>query len=83
MAEEKYLTLNLRKMVIKKQRWRRSEAAVFALKKLLARHLKTDKIKISQTLNNFIWKRGGKNPETKIRIKVVKEGEYYKVDLAS
>ncbi|MCC5994357.1 MAG: 60S ribosomal protein L31 [Candidatus Aenigmarchaeota archaeon] len=83
MAEEKYLTLNLRKIIIKKQRWRRSEAAVFALKKLLRRHLKTDKIKISQALNNLIWKRGGKKPETKIRIKAVKEGEYYKVDLAS
>jgi len=83
MAEEKYLTLNLRKLLVKKQNWRRSESAVFILKRLLKRHLKTDKIKISTALNNLIWKKGIKNPKTKIKVKAVKEGEEYKVDLAS
>jgi ribosomal protein L31E len=83
MVEEKYLTLNLRKLLVKKQNWRRSESAVFILKRLLKRHLKTDKIKISTALNNLIWKRGIKNPKTKLKVKVVKEGEEYKVDLAS
>ena len=83
MTEEKYLTLNLRKLLVKKQNWRRSESAVFILKRLLKRHLKTDKIKISTTLNNLIWKRGIKNPKTKIKVKAVKEGEEYKVDLVS
>jgi len=83
MAEEKYLTLNLRKLLVKKQNWRRSESAVFILKRFLKRHLKTDKIKISTALNNLIWKRGIKNPKTKIKVKAVKEGEEYKVDLAS
>jgi ribosomal protein L31E len=83
MTEEKYLTLNLRKLLVKKQNWRRSESAVFILKRVLKRHLKTDKIKISTALNNLIWKRGIKNPKTKIKIKAVKEGEEYKVDLAS
>jgi len=83
MAEEKYLTLNLRKLLVKKQNWRRSKSAVFILKRLLKRHLKTDKIKISTALNNLIWKRGIKNPKTKIKVKAVKEGEEYKVDLAS
>jgi large subunit ribosomal protein L31e len=83
MAEEKYLTLNLRKLLVKKQNWRRSESAIFILKRLLKRHLKTDKIKISTALNNLIWKRGIKNPRTKIKVKAVKEGEEYKVDLAS
>jgi large subunit ribosomal protein L31e len=83
MAEEKFLTLNLRKLLAKKQKWRRSEVAIFVLKRLLKRHLKTDKIKISQALNNLIWKRGSKRPVTKLRVKASKEGEYYKVDLAS
>jgi ribosomal protein L31E len=83
MVEEKYLTLNLRKLLVKKQNWRRSESAAFILKRLLKRHLKTDKIKISTALNNLIWKRGIKNPKTKLKVKVVKEGEEYKVDLAS
>jgi large subunit ribosomal protein L31e len=83
MTEEKFLTLNLRKLLVKKQNWRRSESAVFILKRLLKRHLKTDKIKISTALNNLIWKRGIKNPKTKIKVKAVKEGEEYKVDLAS
>jgi large subunit ribosomal protein L31e len=83
MVEEKYLTLNLRKLLVKKQNWRRSESAIFILKRLLKRHLKTDKIKISTALNNLIWKRGIKNPKTKIKVKAVKEGEEYKVDLAS
>jgi len=83
MVEEKYLTLNLRKLIVKKQNWRRSEAAILILRRLLKRHLKTDKIRISQALNNSIWKRGIKKPKTKIKIKAVKEGEVYKVDLAS
>jgi len=83
MTEEKYLTLNLRKLLVKKQNWRRSESAIFILKRLLKRHLKTDKIKISTALNNLIWKRGIKSPKTKIKVKAVKEGEEYKVDLAS
>jgi large subunit ribosomal protein L31e len=83
MVEEKYLTLNLRKLIVKKQNWRRSEAAILILKRLLKRHLKTYKIKISQNLNNIIWKRGIKKPMAKVKIKAVKEGEAYKVDLAS
>ena len=83
MAEEKFVTINLRKIIVKKQKWRRSEVAVFALRKLLERHLKTNKIKLSQNLNNLIWKRGSKRPKTKLRVKAIKEGEYYKVDLAS
>jgi large subunit ribosomal protein L31e len=83
MVEEKYLTLNLRKLLVKKQNWRRSESAVFILRRLLKRHLKTNKVKISTALNNLIWKRGSKRPVTKLRVKASKEGEYYKVDLAS
>jgi large subunit ribosomal protein L31e len=83
MVEEKYLRLNLRKLLVKKQNWRRSELAVLTLKRLLKRHLKTDKIKISTALNNLIWKRGIKRPKTKIKVKAVREGEEYKVDLAS
>ncbi len=83
MTEEKYLVLNLRKNVVKKQNWRRSEVASLVLRRVLKRHLKTDKIKISPSLNNFIWKRGIKNPELKVRVKIVKDGEFYKVDLAS
>jgi len=83
MTEEKYLTLNLRKLLVRKQNWRRSESAIFILRKLLKRHLKTDKIKISTALNNLIWKRGIKKPKTKLKVKAVKEGEEYKVDLAS
>jgi len=83
MVEEKFITLNLRKLIVKKQKWRRSEAAIFVLKRLLERRLKTDKIKISSTLNNFIWRRGAKNPETKIKVRVVKDGDFYKVELVS
>lgn len=83
MAEEKFLTLNIRKLLIKGENWRRSEAAIFLIKKLLKRHLKTEKIKISPKLNQLIWSRGIKRPVTKIRIKAVKEGEEYKVDVAS
>ena len=83
MAEEKYLVLNLRKLLVRKQSWRRSECAIFILKRLLKRHLKTDKMEISPALNELIWKRGSKKPRTKIKVKVVKEGEEYKVELVS
>jgi large subunit ribosomal protein L31e len=75
MVEEKILTINLRKKMIKVAKWRRSKDYVKFLKENLKRNFKTDKIKIDQKLNEKIWKRSIENPPLKIRIKAIKSDD--------
>ena len=82
MVEEKIFVLNLRKQLVKTPKWERSKRAIGLLRQSLEKKLKTNKIKIDSALNKHIWCRGGKNPPTKIRLRIVKEGDTFKVYLA-
>lgn len=75
MVEEKILTINLRKKILKVARWRRGKVYSKLLRELLKRRLKTEKIKIDKQLNEKIWKRGIENPPSKLRIKIVKQDD--------
>lgn len=77
------ITLNLRQELVKTPSWKRSKTAVRLLRNLLKRRLRSDKIKLSKKLNEAVWHRGIKNPPTKLRLKVMKEGEFFKVELLS
>lgn len=72
MAEEKILTINLRKKLIKVAKWRRAKDYVKFLREKLKRNFKTEKIKIDKKLNEKIWERSIEKPLLKIRIKAVK-----------
>jgi large subunit ribosomal protein L31e len=72
MVEEKILTLNLRKKLIEKPRWKRSNSVVKILKDVLKERTKAEKIKIDEKLNKKIWVRSIKKPLTKLRVKVTK-----------
>ena len=72
MAEEKFLTINLRKKLTKKPKWKRSKSAVLILRDILKSQMKTEKIKIDKKLNEKIWERGSKKPLTKFRVKLKK-----------
>ncbi|AAR39213.1 NEQ364 [Nanoarchaeum equitans Kin4-M] len=74
-------TVNLRKAVLVTSRFKRTKKAVKALKEFVMRHTKAKIVKISQELNKFIWKRGGRKPPTKFTIVVTKEGDTAFVDL--
>jgi len=72
MAEEKILTINLRKKLVKVAKWRRAKDYVKFLRERLKRNFKTEKIKIDKKLNEKIWERSMENPPVKLRVKVVK-----------
>jgi len=67
--------------------YRKTPKAVKSVKEFLARHMKIydrdlNKIKIDKHLNEALWFRGIKRPPHKIKVKVVKEGEIVRVELA-
>lgn len=69
MAEEKIITINIRKATKKSPYWERSRAASHILRDILQRHSKK-KIKIDKSLNERLWKRSIQHPATKLKIKI-------------
>ena len=65
---ERVYTINLRKGFLSAPRYKRAKKAMNYLKEFLGKHLKTEKIKISGGVNEYIWKRGIKNPPPKIKV---------------
>lgn len=70
MAEEKILTVNLRKKLLKGPRWKRNKYASRILRDILKRQTKSDKVKIDKELNEKIWRT--ETPPAKLRIKLTK-----------
>ena len=80
MAEEKIVTLNLRKEIVKKPRWKRAKIMVKRLKEKIKRIAKSEKVKMDKKINQMIWK-NSKFPRYKIKIRIKKEGESYRAEL--
>lgn len=76
MAEEKIITLNLRKKVVKKPRYKRANYALNLIKEFVVKHYHA-KPKISSKLSNFIFK----NPMAKLKLRIKKIDETLEVDL--
>ena len=81
-AVEKFVefTIPLGKGFRQTVRYKKTPKAIKLIKKFLARHMKIydrnlKKIKLDKYLNEFIWSRGIRNPPSKIRVKVVRDGE--------
>jgi large subunit ribosomal protein L31e len=72
MAEEKIFTIPLRD-VFMKGRVHRAEDASKLVRKFLARHMKSENVKIGKSINEDIWKNGIQKPPRKIRVHAVKE----------
>lgn len=75
MVEEKILTLNLRKKMLKVAKWRRAKSYMQFLREKLEKNFKTKKIKIGKMLNEKIWERSIENPPFKVRIKATKSDD--------
>jgi len=75
MVEEKILTINLRKKLIERPRWKRSKGVLRVLKDILKKQTKTEKIEIDKKLNEKIWSRSAEKPLTKFRIKIIKSDD--------
>jgi large subunit ribosomal protein L31e len=53
-------------------RWKRSNTAIKDIRKYLAKHMKSEDIKLDRSINEKVWERGAEKPPTKIRIRAMK-----------
>lgn len=72
MPEEKIFTIPLRR-AFETGRTDRAKNASKIVRKFLIRHMKSENIKIGESINKSIWSRGIQKPPRKIRVHVVKE----------
>ncbi|MFW6233290.1 MAG: hypothetical protein ACOC3Z_01360 [Nanoarchaeota archaeon] len=75
---EKEYIIPLRSKFQKAVRYKKTPRAVKAVKEFLVQHMKIrdrdlNKIKLDIYLNEFLWRRGIKNPIHKVKVKAVKE----------
>jgi len=58
--------------VKKAPRWKRSPKAMKEIRAFLAKHMKSEDIKIDASINEKIWERGSEKPPRKIRVRAMK-----------
>lgn len=80
MAEEKVFNIPLR-VAFDKQRNRRASNAIKIIREFLIRHMKTEEVKIGNSINISLWENGIQNPPRKVRIHAIKEGEVVYAEL--
>lgn len=85
-STEREYVIPLRREILKVPRHKRTPKAIKAIKQFLAKHMRipdrdVSKIKLDDYLNKEIWHKGIKNPPTKIKVKVKREGELIRVTL--
>ncbi len=72
MPEEKIFNIPLRD-AFDKPRTKRAEVATDIVRNFLTKHMKSENIKMGNSINQEIWKRGIQKPPRKIRIHALKE----------
>lgn len=85
-SEREYI-IPLRRSLNRVPRYKKANKAVKTIKEFLARHMKVPdrnlkNVKLDMYLNEFIWARGIRNPPSKIKVKVTKEGDIVKAGLS-
>jgi large subunit ribosomal protein L31e len=58
--------------VKKAPRWKRSNRAIKEIRMFLARHMKSEDVKLAANINEKIWDRGSEKPPRSIRIRAMK-----------
>lgn len=80
---ERLYNVPLRKEAMKSPIHSRAKRATKALKQFLAKHMKSENIKLSGPVNERIWERGIRKPPHHIKVKAVKDDDgLVRVDLA-
>ncbi|MGC8816826.1 MAG: 50S ribosomal protein L31e [Candidatus Hadarchaeum sp.] len=74
MPEEKIFVIPLRDLK-RVPRYRRARRGAKLVREYLARHMKSDRIKLDPKLNEKLWEKGQEKPPTKIRVKAVKDDD--------
>ena len=85
-VEREYI-IPLRNNSRKVPRYKKASKGIKSIKEFVAKHMKvrdrdTRKIKLDSYLNNELWFRGSRNVVSKVKVKVRKEGDVVKVELA-
>ena len=78
---ERNYTINLRRDFVKAPRYKRSKRAVNFVKSFLAKHLKSEDVKLGKHLNEYIWKNGIKNPPSRVSVTAIKEDDKVTAEL--
>jgi len=82
MAEKETIyNVPLRRECLKVPRYKRAQKAVIAMREFVAKHSKTDKVKIGKYLNLKLWEHGRQNPPSKITVKIIKDKDFVTVEL--
>jgi len=81
-GETRTYTVPLRREYLKTPKWRRAEKAVSTLRSFVERHSKVEEIKIGRWVNESIWKRGAKNPPSRVRVDVKRIADSVTVELS-
>ena len=68
---ERVYTINLGKVLLSPNN-QRAKRAINMIKEFARHHMKTEEIKIEETLSHLIWKRGIRHPPRKIRVSMTK-----------
>ncbi len=75
VSEEKIYIIPIRREWLKVPRNQRGKKAIDEIRNFLSRHIHSDDVKLSQKLNEMIWKSGIKNPPSRVKVKVsMKDG---------
>ena len=82
MAEEKLFTIPLRREWVRVPKWRRTKRAADAVRAFVIRFAKAKEVKIGRWLNLELWAKGAKNPPSKIYVKITKDKDVARVELA-
>jgi large subunit ribosomal protein L31e len=53
-------------------RWKRSNKAVKDIRAFLAKHMKSEDVKLDRSINEKVWERGSEKPPRKIRVRAMK-----------
>ncbi|MFA6461557.1 MAG: 50S ribosomal protein L31e [Candidatus Woesearchaeota archaeon] len=70
---ERTYNVPLRKGYLKAPNWKRTNKAVNTLREFLAKHMKSENVKISKALNDKLWLHGIKNPPHHVKVTVTKD----------
>jgi ribosomal protein L31E len=82
MADERLYTINLRREWLKVSKWRRAKRAAGAARTFLLRHTKAKEVVFGRWMNEAIWAQGASNPIGKITVRVTKDKDIARAELA-
>jgi ribosomal protein L31E len=71
---ERVYTINLGKVLLSPNN-QRAKRAINMIKEFARHHMKTEEVKIEETVSHLIWKRGIRHPPRKIRVSMKKTDE--------